>query len=127
MLTPSGSATREISISDGGIIDDLLEAAPMATIPTQTHPSSEKPAKTQRRYTVGYVPNQGDTSTPAINLGGKWLREAGFDTGVGVTVKIADDCIVLIPDNDEVHELRTQLKQVKEAVKVMKEGVLSEL
>nr|WP_111741358.1 SymE family type I addiction module toxin [Leminorella richardii] len=99
----------------------------MATIPTQTHPSSEKPAKTQRRYTVGYVPNHSDTSTPALNLSGKWLREVGFDTGINVTVKIAGDCIVLIPDNEEVHELRTQLKQVKEAVKVMKEEVLSSL
>ena len=99
----------------------------MATIPTQTQPSSEKSAKTQRRYTVGYVPNHGDTSTPSLSLSGKWLREVGFDTGVGVTAKIAGDCIVLIPDNDEVHELRTQLKQVKEAVKVMKEGVLSSL
>jgi len=97
----------------------------MATTPTQTQPSSEKPSKTQRRYTVGYVPNHGDTGTPALNLSGKWLREAGFDTGTGVTVKIAGDCIVLIPDNDEMKELRAQLKQVKEAVKVMKEGGLS--
>ena len=67
----------------------------MATTPNQTHPSFEAPAKTQRRYTVGYVPNHGDTSTPALNLGGKWLREVGFDTGVGVTVKIVDGCIVL--------------------------------
>lgn len=29
----------------------------MATIPTETHPSSEHIANTQRRYTVGYVPN----------------------------------------------------------------------
>lgn len=92
----------------------------MATIPTQTHPLSEKIAKTQRRYTVGYVPNRGDTSTPSLNLSGKWLKQAGFDTGCGVTVKIADDCIVLIPDNDEMQELREQLKQVKEGIKVMK-------
>ncbi|EOF4707181.1 MAG: SymE family type I addiction module toxin [Klebsiella huaxiensis] len=75
-----------------------------------------------RRYTVGYVPNRGDTSTPSLNLSGKWLKEAGFDTGRGVMVKITGDCIVLIPDNDEIHELRTQLKQVKEGIKVMKMG-----
>ncbi|HCI8486971.1 TPA: SymE family type I addiction module toxin [Klebsiella pneumoniae] len=50
----------------------------MATIPTQTDLLSEKPVKTQRRYTVGYVPNHGDTSTPSLNLSGKWLRDVGF-------------------------------------------------
>ncbi len=89
----------------------------MTTIPTQIQPASQEPVKTQRRYTVGYVPNRGDTSTPALNLSGKWLREAGFDTGIGVTVKIAGDCIVLILDKDEVRELREQLRLVKLAVK----------
>ena len=70
----------------------------MATIPTQTQTKSKKPAKTERHYTVSYVPNRGDTSTPALNLSGKWLREVGFDTGTRVTVKIAGDCIVLIPE-----------------------------
>ncbi|MBK5143065.1 type I addiction module toxin, SymE family [Budviciaceae bacterium BWR-B9] len=89
----------------------------MATTLTQTSPLS----KTQRRYTIGYVPNRGDTSTPLLNLSGKWLTEAGFDTGTGVTVKITEGCIVLIADNDEVKEQREQLKQVKLAVKVMKQ------
>ena len=99
----------------------------MATIPTQTHPSSEKPAKTQRRYTVSYVPSQNGSSTPAINLSGKWLKDAGFDTGTGVTVKIAGDCIVLIPDSGEVQALREQLKQVKQAIKTVKAEVLNAL
>ena len=99
----------------------------MATTPTQTDLSSEKPVKTQRRYTVGYVPNHGDTSTPSLNLSGKWLRDVGFETGTGVTVKIAGDCIVLIPDNDEVHELRKQLQQVERAFKGMKEGMVGAL
>lgn len=99
----------------------------MATTPTQTHPSSEKPAKTERRYTVSYVPSQNGPSTPAINLSGKWLKDAGFDTGTGVTVKIAGDCIVLIPDGDEVQALREQLKQVKQAIKTVKAEVLSAL
>lgn len=88
----------------------------MATIPTESQTASQEIVKNQRRYTVGYVPNRGDTSTPALNLSGKWLREAGFDTGNGVTVKIAGDCIVLIPDKDEVTELREQLRLVKLAV-----------
>lgn len=99
----------------------------MATIPTQTHPSSEKPAKTQRRYTVSYVPSQNGPSTPAINLSGKWLKDAGFDIGTGVTVKIAGDCIVLIPDSGEVQALREQLKQVKQVIKTVKAEVLNVL
>ncbi|TSJ59706.1 type I addiction module toxin, SymE family [Atlantibacter subterranea] len=93
----------------------------MATIPTHTHPSSERTAKTQRRYTVGYLPNHGDTSTPTITLSGKWLREAGFDTGRGISVHIAGDCIVLIPDNDEAQALREELKEVKATVKDMRQ------
>lgn len=73
----------------------------MATTPTQTKIKSKKPAKTERHYTVSYVPNRGDTSTPALNLSGKWLREVGFETGTRVTVKIAGDCIVLIPEMGE--------------------------
>ncbi|WZV97922.1 SymE family type I addiction module toxin [Kosakonia sp. BYX6] len=99
----------------------------MVMIPTQTHPSSKPSLKTHRRYTVGYAPNRGDTSTPCLNLSGKWLKEAGFVTGTGVTVKITEGCIVLIPDNDEVRELHEELKQLKQAVKMVKEGVLSAL
>jgi len=33
-------------------------------------------SKAQRQYIIGYVTNQGDTSTPNIHLKGKWLREA---------------------------------------------------
>ena len=89
----------------------------MATTPTQTQTKSKKPAKTERHYTVSYVPNRGDTSTPALNLSGKWLREVGFETRTSVTVKIAGNCIVLIPDKDEVCELREQLRLVRMAVK----------
>ncbi|HCI8486970.1 TPA: hypothetical protein NP585_003273 [Klebsiella pneumoniae] len=44
-----------------------------------------------------------------------------------MTVKIAGDCIVLIPDNDEIHELRKQLQQVERAFKGMKEGMVGAL
>lgn len=90
----------------------------MATIPTQIQTKSKKPAKTERHYTVGYVPNRGDSSTPALNLSGKWLREAGFETGTSVTVKIAEGCIVLIPETGEMRELREQLVRVKTAMKM---------
>lgn len=55
-------------------------------------------SKTQRRYKVGYVPNFGDTSTPALNISGKWLREVGFDTGTRVTAEISKGRIVLRVD-----------------------------
>ncbi|MEH2759736.1 SymE family type I addiction module toxin, partial [Klebsiella pneumoniae] len=55
----------------------------MATTPIQTDLSSEKPVKTQRRYTVGYLPGRGDASTPSLHLSGKWLKDAGFETGTG--------------------------------------------
>ncbi|EKR4921209.1 SymE family type I addiction module toxin, partial [Escherichia coli] len=38
-------------------------------------------SKTQRRYTVGYLPNSSDT--PVIKISAKWLREAGFEIGTG--------------------------------------------
>ncbi|UNK60702.1 SymE family type I addiction module toxin [Buttiauxella ferragutiae] len=53
---------------------------------------------------------------------GKWLKEAGFETGAHLTVKISDGCIVIIKDSDEVdtlkHEqeaLRQQLRDIKQA------------
>ena len=79
-------------------------------------------SKAQRRFTVGYLPNGKDT--PAIKLSGHWLREAGFETGIGVTVKIAGDCIVLIPDSPQEQALREQLAQVKEVLSLVKQDVL---
>ncbi|MEJ1268762.1 SymE family type I addiction module toxin [Pantoea ananatis] len=38
------------------------------------------------------------TSTPALNISGKWLREAGFDTGTRVSAEISEGCIVLRVD-----------------------------
>ncbi|WP_415860611.1 SymE family type I addiction module toxin [Vibrio metschnikovii] len=49
-------------------------------------------------------------------LKGKWLREAGFETGTPVIVKIAGDCIVLIPDSPQKQALREQLAQLKAAL-----------
>ncbi|AWJ11771.1 hypothetical protein DEO55_07065 [Klebsiella pneumoniae] len=51
-------------------------------------------------------------------VGGKTPDQSvhlNLTTTTGVTVKIAGDCIVLIPDNDEIHELRKQLQQIKQA------------
>ncbi|MFS2224792.1 SymE family type I addiction module toxin [Pantoea sp. B65] len=48
-----------------------------------------------RPYLVGYRPQRGDTSTPAVNLSGKWLREAGFETGSTVNVRVEAGCLIL--------------------------------
>ncbi|EHE9877375.1 hypothetical protein PFV29_004103 [Escherichia coli] len=57
----------------------------------------------------------------------KWLREAGFEIGTGVTVKIPGGCLILLADNNEVQELRRELYQVKQSVKGMRNGVFSVL
>lgn len=62
---------------------------------------------------------------PLIKLSGKWLIEAGFHTGTGVTVKIAGDCIVLIPDSPQERALREQLAQVKNTLSRVKQNILS--
>ncbi|OSL49178.1 hypothetical protein EATG_00045 [Escherichia coli H605] len=94
-------------------------------------------SKTQRRYKVGYVSARHEDRTtgiaryysqhPSLNLKSDWLKEAGFDTGRGVTVKISEGCLTIIADSDEVQELREELYQVKQSVKVMRDGMFSVL
>ncbi|EAA7109257.1 toxin SymE, type I toxin-antitoxin system family protein [Salmonella enterica subsp. enterica serovar Ouagadougou] len=55
------------------------------------------------------------------------MKEAGFNTGRGVTVKISQGCIVLMADCNEVQELREQLYQAKQVVKGIKDGMFSVL
>ncbi|AUT98516.1 type I addiction module toxin, SymE family [Citrobacter europaeus] len=84
-----------------------------------------------RRLKVGYVgishTNRktkvptGYTRSPSLHLKGDWLKEAGCDTGRGVTVKISDGCIVLMAESNEVQELREQLYQAKQVVKGVKD------
>ena len=57
----------------------------------------------------------------------KWLREAGFEIGTGVTVKISEGCLILLADNNGVQELRRELYQVKQSVKGMRDGMFSVL
>ena len=94
-------------------------------------------SKTQRRYKVGYVRARHQDRTtgiaryysqhPSLHLKGDWLKEAGFDTGRGVTVKISEGCLTIIADSDEVQELREELYQVKQVVKGMRNGIFSML
>ncbi|EWY51047.1 hypothetical protein K427_29425 [Escherichia coli MP1] len=62
-----------------------------------------------------------------IKISAKWLREAGFEIGTGVTVKISEGCIVLMADGNELQELREQLYQTKQVVKGMRDGMFSVL
>ena len=68
-----------------------------------------------------------ETGTSNIHLKGKWLKEAGFETGAHLTVKIADGCIVIIKDSEKVDELkheqealRQQLRDIKQANREMR-------
>jgi toxic protein SymE len=53
------------------------------------------------------------SQSPGLHLKGDWLKEAGFETGRGVTVKVLEGCLIIIADSDEVQELREELYQVK--------------
>ncbi|WP_455819480.1 SymE family type I addiction module toxin [Pseudomonas cerasi] len=69
-------------------------------------------SKTQRRVTVGYRPKGRDRDTPQVSIAGKWLAEAGFSVGTGVSLTVLDGCLLLIPDSREDSRLRAmgQLK-----------------
>ncbi|EPY4121590.1 SymE family type I addiction module toxin [Escherichia coli] len=72
-----------------------------------------------------HLPNRSDTLV--IKISAKWLREAGFEIGTSVTVKISEGCLILLADNNEVQELRRELYHVKQAVKGMRDGMFSVL
>ncbi|MGF6438891.1 hypothetical protein ABIC80_004591 [Kosakonia sp. 1610] len=69
-------------------------------------------SKALRHYKVGYVSARHFNSKtymttyysrhPGLHLKGNWLAEAGFETGRGVTVKIAAGCLTIIADSDQV-------------------------
>ncbi|MBD2816641.1 type I toxin-antitoxin system SymE family toxin [Xenorhabdus sp. Flor] len=80
-----------------------------------------KAAKTERYYTVGYVPqNDKATAPPAIHLKGQWLKQAGFDIGGSVTVKIMDGCLVLIPASSETNSIRQQYQRQRAQISEIK-------
>ena len=90
-------------------------------------------SKAQCRYQVSYVSTRNENSkthmttyysrSPSLHLKGDWLKEAGFDTGTSVTVKISEGCIVLMVEANEEQELREQLYQVQRAFKGIKSGM----
>ncbi|EAA8874167.1 type I toxin-antitoxin system SymE family toxin [Salmonella enterica] len=73
--------------------------------------NTKNSSKTRRLLKVGYdgvchtnCKTKVPTQSPCLHLKGNWLKEAGFDTGCGVTVKILQGCIVLMADNNELRE-----------------------
>lgn len=85
-------------------------------------------AGTEHNIIVRYRPNHGDASTPSITLSGKWLRDAGFNTGQHILVKVMQGCIVLVKYSDKEEWLATALdktrKQLREVKDVMKNAYL---
>ncbi|EBT5641654.1 type I addiction module toxin, SymE family, partial [Salmonella enterica] len=54
---------------------------------------------------------------PSQHLKGDWQEEAGFETGRSITVKISQECIVLMADSNEEQKLREQLYKAEQVVK----------
>jgi hypothetical protein len=74
-----------------------LKAATAAPVP----PKSARPPriKPRRRVTVGTsLPPASDAHIPRIRLCGHWLVRAGFGLHTGVRVHVAQDCLILIPE-----------------------------
>lgn len=82
-------------------------------------------AETERSIIVGYRPHGLDKSTPKLQLSGKWLREAGFDTGAHITVKVMNGCIVLVPFSNKEETLAAELNEVRQALSAVKSAVLT--
>ncbi|WP_369505859.1 SymE family type I addiction module toxin [Proteus mirabilis] len=93
--------------------------------PDKTHSKSgtriNKAPKTERYYTVGYVPSCNKAAPPpAIHLKGQWLKAAGFETGFTFTVKILNGCLVLIPDSEETRVIKQQNQQQQAQLSAIK-------
>ncbi|WP_404273342.1 SymE family type I addiction module toxin [Yersinia similis] len=58
-----------------------------------------KAVKTERYYTVGYVPQRGKRNPPpAINLKGRWLEALGFFSGQPVLITVEHGRLVIQPE-----------------------------
>ncbi|WP_082804232.1 MULTISPECIES: SymE family type I addiction module toxin [unclassified Erwinia] len=62
----------------------------------------------------GYRPKGGDRTTPQVNIAGKWLAEAGFEVGTGVSLKVLDGCLVLIPYSRKETRLRQEQARLEQ-------------
>ncbi|WP_168416236.1 SymE family type I addiction module toxin, partial [Erwinia amylovora] len=48
-----------------------------------------------------------------VSIAGKWLGQAGFAVGTGVSLTVLDGCLLLIPDSREERRLRAMEQQLK--------------
>ncbi|MBS9430957.1 SymE family type I addiction module toxin [Photorhabdus akhurstii] len=102
----------------------------MAKAHSRQNAAQNKATKTERYYTVGYVPqNDKANAPPAIHLKGQWLRQAGFNTGGQITVKVMDGCLVLIPDSEATQQQhqqyqrqQAQLREIKQQMRALITG-----
>ncbi|MEQ1977412.1 SymE family type I addiction module toxin [Xenorhabdus sp. SGI240] len=93
----------------------------MAKAHSRQNRAVNKATKTERYYTVGYVPqNDKAKAPPAIHLKGQWLKAAGFDKGCTLTVKIMDGCLVLIPDSDDTRNIKQQYQRQQDQLSEIK-------
>ncbi|SFN85812.1 SymE family type I addiction module toxin [Xenorhabdus japonica] len=93
----------------------------MAKAHSKQNRAVNKAAKTERYYTVGYVPqNDKASAPPAIHLKGQWLKAAGFDIGDTLTVKIMNGCLVLIPDSDDTCTIKQQYRRQQDQLSEIK-------
>ncbi|AKH62804.1 MULTISPECIES: SymE family type I addiction module toxin [Photorhabdus] len=93
----------------------------MAKAHSRQNRAVNKATKTERFYTVGYVPqNDKAKAPPAIHLKGQWLKAAGFDKGCTLTVKIMDGCLVLIPDSDDTRTIKQQYQRQQDQLSEIK-------
>ncbi|WFQ80386.1 SymE family type I addiction module toxin [Xenorhabdus sp. SF857] len=93
----------------------------MAKAHSRQNRAVNKATKTERYYTVGYVPqNDKANAPPAIHLKGQWLKAAGFDKGCTLTVKIMDGCLVLTPDSDDTRNIKQQYQRQQDQLSEIK-------
>lgn len=71
---------------------------------------------TTRKLIVGYRPRSKDRTTPNLVICGKWMREAGFNIGHPVAVKVMDGCIVLVADSLKEQKLIEELRESNRAL-----------
>ena len=88
----SGAASMEATAAElRKTAADLEKAARrlMQEMPERANGSREAPPLMLRRATVSYR-YRNEHQVPELRLGGKWLRQAGFDLGQKVAVKVDD-------------------------------------
>lgn len=77
--------------------------------------AKEVAGPTVRRIKVSYARTFPDyEQIPSLTMKGKWLAEAGFDTGTVFDVRVMKGCLVLTarPPEPEEPELMKSLRQV---------------